>query len=258
MKQILLLLGFFAGVAVPAGLFAYHYVPSSLNDGPVQWLIAALIVFPVAIGLIGGVALFFQTQTYHYVPLPGQDEEDDHDVHRLEDSRLMGQLPETAQSLTHSPFEAFLRARILAVCEDVENGQIHQPIIYHTAVYTQLANYVQRQQEFLHAGWTMQFHLRVAEPHTLRLVYEFSDDEFLAECEGVFDCVAAYGAVQHSVPLTTEELGKAAIEKHLYPPLIGMPGVMRLRIRRFEPNGAWVITGLYDTVRGLQMGEPVV
>lgn len=252
MKSILMLLGFFAGIAVPAGLFLYHFVPNSIQNEQVQWLIGGLVVVPVVVSFIGGIALFFQTQTYHYIPLPGQDDDEAKD-----DAVAMGSTDEVVVK-GQSALESFVRARVLAVCEDVENGQIHQPIIYHTTVYTQLANYVRQQQEFLHAGWTMQFHLRVAEPHTLRLVYEFSDDEFLAECEGVFDCVATYGAVQHSVPLTTEELGKAAIEKHLYPPLIGMPGVMRLRIRRFEPNGAWVITGLYDTVRGLQMGEPVV
>jgi hypothetical protein len=253
MRSILLLLGFFAGVAVPAGLFLYHFVPSSMNNEQVQWLIGGLVIVPVLVAFIGGVALFFQTQTYHYIPLPGEDDERD-------DEENMHLPSSTKQSVVreHSPLESFIRARVLAVCEDVEAAVIHQPLIYQTTVYTQFSAYLQQQQEFLRAGWTMQFGLRITEPHQLRLVYEFSDDEFLAECEGIFDCVASYGAVQHSVPLTTEEMGQAAVEPHLAPPLIGMPGVMRLRLKRFEAGGPWLITGLYDTVRGLQMGEPVV
>ncbi len=255
MKQIAMLLSFFGGIAVPAGLFLYHFNASALNNPSMQWLVAGLVIAPVFVAFIGGIALFFQSNTYQYIPLPGQV--DDEDVHRLEDSSTVSKEGSSA-ALEQSPLASFIRARVVAVCTDIESAVIHQPEIYHTTVYAQLSVYIQQQRGFIDAGWTMQFALRVAEPHQLRLVYEFSDNEFLAECEGIFDCVASYGAIQHSVPLTTEQLGQAAIQPNFALPLLGMPGVMRLRVRRFEADGPWLITGLYDTVRGLQMGEPVV
>ncbi len=265
MMPMSIFLVFLAGIAVPAGLFFYHFTPVAITETSVQWLLGILVVIPVMMSLIGAVLMALHSKSYFYVPLP--DFPSDNEVFSKEKKQdqqfIMSKSQYSAQDVERvqapeSALERLVRGSVQAVCQDISAGLIHEALVYHTNVYTQLSALTHATQQFLQSGWTTSFSFRATEPHAIRVVQELSEDEFIAECEGAFDCTANYGTIQHSVPLTAEQLGQASLQPHYYPPLIGMPGVMRLRFRRFPNSENWLITGIYDSVRGLQIGDPTV